>query len=115
MNGTVAMENFLQKLVLKKTFWLFFIGLGFAIPIFRTLNRELPPPLPVHYKINPYELTNQFGQPFGSQQLMGKVYIANFMFTNCPTSCKKMIDVMKTVQKRVKGVGTKNSHCYFFR
>jgi protein SCO1/2 len=38
---------------------------------------------------------------------MGKYYIANFMFTSCPTTCPALMDRMDVVQKRIRGLGTK--------
>lgn len=34
-----------------------------------------------------FQLTNQDGQPFGSSQLHGKVWIADFIFTTCRGPC----------------------------
>ena len=34
-----------------------------------------------------FRLTNQRGQPFGSSELTGKIWIANFIFTTCPGPC----------------------------
>jgi len=39
--------------------------------------------------------------------LEGKFYIANFMFTSCPTSCPALMAKMDLVQKRIRGLGTK--------
>ena len=37
--------------------------------------------------VPPFELTNEKGQPFGSAQLAGKIWIADFIFTTCPGPC----------------------------
>lgn len=37
--------------------------------------------------IQPFEFTDQHGEPFGLEQLEGKVWIADFIFTNCETVC----------------------------
>lgn len=44
--------------------------------------------VPVLYDDLPaFELTNQAGQPFGRDELRGKVWVANFIFTRCPSIC----------------------------
>ncbi|RLA60080.1 MAG: SCO family protein [Epsilonproteobacteria bacterium] len=100
-------ETFIQKLVLNKTFWFIFILFGFSYPIFKSLRREIPNNLPVIFSLSEYKLTNEFGKPFGSEDLKGKVYIASFIFTSCATSCPQMMKKMQFIQKRLRGLGTK--------
>lgn len=47
----------------------------------------------------PFELVNQDGQPFGSAQLAGKIWIADFIFTNCPGPCPIISSRMSELQK----------------
>ncbi len=103
----VRNENGFEKLVSNKLFWLIFILLGFAYPIYRSINRELPPELPRLYKVPEFSLTDSFGKPFSNKDLNGKVYMASFMFTSCPTTCPGLIERMKVAQKRLKGLGQK--------
>lgn len=105
--GYYRADNWFQKLVRKKSFWLLFWVLSFSYPVYRTLNRTLPPPLPVYYQVPEFTLTNEFGKPFGTKELTGKFYIANFMFTSCPTTCPALMAKMDLVQKRIRGLGTK--------
>lgn len=100
-------ETFIQKLVLNKTFWFIFVLFGFSYPIYKSLNRELPPDLPAVFQLSDYKLTNEFGKPFGSDDLKGKVYVASFVFTSCPSTCPAMMKKMQIIQKRLKGLGTK--------
>jgi len=100
-------ETFIQKLVLNKTFWFIFILFGFSYPIIKSLNREIPNDLPIIYPLAEYKLTNEFGKPFGSHDLKGRVYLASFIFTSCPTSCPQSMKKMQIVQKRLRGLGTK--------
>ncbi len=37
-----------------------------------------------------FELTDQFGKPFTKADLMGKLTIAEFIFTRCPSACPVM-------------------------
>jgi protein SCO1/2 len=67
----------------------------------------MPPPLPVLYRVPEFSLTNEFNKNFGSSDLKGKYYIANFMFTSCPTTCPALMEKMDIIQNRIKGLGTK--------
>jgi protein SCO1/2 len=107
MTGYVREDNWFQKLVRMKSFWLIFWILSFSYPIYRSLNRILPPPLPIYYTVPEFSLTNEFNKSFGTKDLLGKYYIANFMFTSCPSSCPALMDKMDIIQKRIRGVGTK--------
>lgn len=107
MSGYVREDNWFQRLVRMKSFWFIFWALSFSYPIYRSLNRTLPPPLPVYSQVPEFTLTNEFNKPFGSKDLKGKYYIANFMFTSCPSTCPALMEKMDVIQKRIKGVGTK--------
>tara|TARA_R110000868_G_scaffold142387_1_gene359695 strand:- start:1687 stop:2376 length:690 start_codon:yes stop_codon:yes gene_type:complete len=109
MSTSIAYQrdhNTLERLVRHWAFWLGFMALAFCYPIYRSVNRELPPELPKLYQVPEFQLTNDFNKPFGSEQLNGKVYIANFMFTSCPTTCPALMEKMQQVQKRIRGVGS---------
>lgn len=46
-----------------------------------------------------FQLTNQDGQSFGSAQLAGKIWIADFIFTNCPGPCPMISSRMSELQR----------------
>jgi protein SCO1 len=46
-----------------------------------------------------FELVNQDAQPFGSGQLLGKIWIADFIFTSCPGPCPIISSRMSELQK----------------
>lgn len=46
-----------------------------------------------------FELVNQDAQPFGSTQLAGKIWIADFIFTSCPGPCPIISTRMSELQK----------------
>src|SRR6058998_1034129 len=50
-------------------------------------------------KVPPFELTNQNDQPFGSAQLAGKIWIADFIYTTCPGPCPMISSRMSELQK----------------
>jgi protein SCO1/2 len=46
-----------------------------------------------------FQLTNQNGEAFGSKQLAGKVWIADFVYTTCPGPCPMISGRMSELQK----------------
>ncbi len=48
------------------------------------------PKLPVLWSVPAFALTNQLGQPFGLDDLKGRVWLANTLFTTCPSLCPKL-------------------------
>ena len=46
-----------------------------------------------------FQLTNQNGQSFGSAQLSGKIWIADFIYTTCPGPCPMISSRMSELQK----------------
>jgi protein SCO1 len=46
-----------------------------------------------------FELLNQNGQPFGSAQLAGKIWIADFIYTTCPGPCPMISSRMSELQR----------------
>ena len=56
-------------------------------------------PLPSYGRLPDFELVNQDAQPFGSRQLTGKIWIADFIFTTCPGPCPIISTRMSELQK----------------
>jgi protein SCO1/2 len=48
-----------------------------------------------------FTLTDQDGRAFGSAQLRGKPWIANFVFTQCPGVCPTLTAAMRAIQTRL--------------
>jgi len=46
-----------------------------------------------------FQLTNQDGQPFGSAQLNGKIWIVDFIFSTCPGPCPMISSRMSELQR----------------
>jgi protein SCO1/2 len=105
--GILRTTNVVERLVRRPLFWVLFCTFGFAYPIYRSLNRILPPELPIIAQVPAFELISENGQRFGSKDLKGRVYLANFAFSRCPTTCPKMLLEMEKIQKRVRGTGQK--------
>jgi protein SCO1/2 len=54
------------------------------------------------HKIGHFSFTDQTGVAFGSNELKGKVYVAEYFFTTCGTICPKMTKQMQRVQNAMK-------------
>lgn len=59
-----------------------------------------PKPLPVLGIVPAFELTSQDGAVWSSKSLDGKPYVANFIFTRCPTICPTFTAKMASIQKK---------------
>lgn len=51
------------------------------------------------FTVPPFELVDQRGAPFGSAQLNGKVWVATFFFTSCPSICPRLMDRAQVLAK----------------
>lgn len=60
------------------------------------------PDLPVLYAVPPFKLTSERGQEFSSESLKGQVWLADFIFTNCPGPCLRMSAQMKKFETQVR-------------
>jgi cytochrome oxidase Cu insertion factor (SCO1/SenC/PrrC family) len=49
--------------------------------------------------VPPFQLTNQDGRPFGSSNLAGKIWIADFIYSTCPGPCPMISSRMSEMQK----------------
>jgi cytochrome oxidase Cu insertion factor (SCO1/SenC/PrrC family) len=56
---------------------------------------------PVMLDVPEFSLTDQSGQSFGSDQLAGKVWIANFIFTRCQATCPAQTSRMRELQRHL--------------
>jgi protein SCO1/2 len=59
------------------------------------------PALDVFGNIPQFDLVAQNGQPFHSQALAGKIWVADFIYTTCPGPCPRMTSQMREVQDAV--------------
>ncbi len=55
--------------------------------------------LPNFGSVPPFQLTNQDREPFGSANLAGKIWIADFIYTTCPGPCPMISSRMSEMQK----------------
>jgi len=55
------------------------------------------------HRIGDFTFTDQNNKAFGLNDVKGKVFVAEYFFTNCGTICPKMTAQMERVQKRFRG------------
>lgn len=61
-------------------------------------------PLPVLTEVPDFTLTRESGESFSSaQSLRGHVWIANFVFTTCPSICPTLTSQMGNLERRTRG------------
>ncbi len=80
--------------------WLFLLAsIGvFVYALMKVRERNAPQPLPVFGEVkHDFHLTNQWGETLSLKDLEGKVWIAYFFFSTCPSICpimnRNMVDV----------------------
>ena len=88
----------LKKLVLNKWFWALFSALMFGLPIYKSINRTLPPEIPKQFQIPDFTLQAENGSNFQWSSLKGKFVLVNFQFTRCPSICKELMIKTQEIQ-----------------
>jgi protein SCO1/2 len=102
MIGTAAV---LVVIALGATLWLLRADdtTASAMPAARILpnpaSSDASAPLPVLFDAPSFSLTDQNGKSFGSDQLHGKVWVADFVFTECQGLCPMMTQHLAEFQK----------------
>jgi protein SCO1/2 len=64
--------------------------------------------LPVYGEAPDFVLTSQAGQEFTRRGLEGKIWAADFIFTNCTGPCPRMSAQMRQIQKAVREIPNVN-------
>ena len=60
------------------------------------------------YKIEPFEFTNQHNEKVSLDDLKGKVWLAQFVFTDCTAACPPMMVNMTEVDKKLTEEGVED-------
>ena len=55
-----------------------------------------------YHRIADFSLTNQNGKTLTQNDFKGKIYVADFFFTTCPSICVAMTDNLIKVQEKIK-------------
>jgi protein SCO1 len=58
--------------------------------------------LPDYGRVPEFRMTDSQGQFFDSKELFGKVWVADFIYTNCPGPCPRMTSQMHRLQRQLK-------------
>lgn len=66
----------------------------------RPFMRHVPEAPPVLLQVPEFELQDQDGRPFRLETMRGKVWVAGFFFTTCPSVCPKISRAMLDLQQR---------------
>ncbi|KYF61139.1 hypothetical protein BE11_22830 [Sorangium cellulosum] len=88
--------------------WVALTSLAGLVALFfvsRAVRSHAAEPPAIRIPLPAFELTDQRGQRFGLEQLRGRVWIADFIFTTCPTVCPKLTQRMKEIEQRSRDLG----------
>ena len=85
--------------------WAALLALLFGVPIFRSVTRRIGASPMVLGTLPAFTLTDQRGQPFGTRELTGKVWVADFIFTACQEACPLLSQKMAEVGRRARKLG----------
>jgi protein SCO1/2 len=100
-----ASGGLVGRVLARPLFWVVTLAVLFGLPLGRTLVRRLPPPPPVLASLPAFSMTDQMGQSFGTRDLAGKVWVADFIFTSCQTMCPVLTQKMAEIAKRARHLG----------
>lgn len=93
------------QLVARPAFWIVLVSMLALVPIAQGMSGQLPDPPPKLYELPTFELTSEKGHPYGTDQLKGRVWVASFVFTSCPSICPGLMEKMQEVQHRTRNAG----------
>lgn len=96
---------FTARLIQNPLVWAVVMGALFGIPVYRSMTRRLTASPPILGGLPAFTLTDQRGQPFGSRELTGKIWVADFIFTSCQAVCPMLSERMAEVGKRARHLG----------
>ena len=72
------------------------IPILFLVIVLFSCSRE---PLPILGEIPSFELIDNYGEPFTEENIGGKIWVADLIFTTCAGPCPIMSTEMKSVHK----------------
>jgi len=81
--------------------WTFFLAAILALPLARQALGPPARPLPVLGAVPDFHFTDQNGASFGPETLAGKPWVADFVFTRCPSVCPLMTERLAALQPRL--------------
>jgi protein SCO1/2 len=82
--------------------WVGFAAVVLAVPMGVLLFRQtVQPDLPSLGDLPAFSLVAEDGKPFRKDDLLGRVWIADFVFTSCADACPRLQAKMKSLQDRL--------------
>lgn len=77
----------------------------YKIQVFNPKSDMCPPPAngDTMHRIPPFSFVSQDGKTVTEQDFKGKIYVADFIFTRCPSICPVMTSELTRVQEAFKG------------
>lgn len=103
-DGQHPLQAAVSAAVARPLFWAVALAALAAWPVVWAARTPLPRPPPVLGTLPPFQLTDQVGRPFGSADLAGRVWVASFIFTRCPTACPAITRQMARIQARTENL-----------
>jgi protein SCO1/2 len=99
-----------MSLLRRPWFWTSLASIILAAAFLYALNlrhRADAAPLMKYATLSDFQLVDQSGAPFGSRELRGRAWVANFIFTRCATVCPAFTAKMAELQTRTASLGDK--------
>ncbi len=89
------------KLVLHPA-WVVFAALALALPMGVLMFRQaVRPELPILANLPQFSLVDEHGKTFRRDDMLGRVWVADFVFTSCADACPKLQNKMRRLQERL--------------
>jgi protein SCO1/2 len=95
-----ARGGWLYRAFIRRPWHFAAVALLIVITGLRPFMRRVPDPPPVLLQLPGFALTDQNGEAFTKDDLRGKVTVAGFIFTTCPSTCPKISRAMLELQQR---------------
>ena len=70
-------------------------------PTIELVVNDKPNPLPVISKVAPFSLTNHLGNPITETNVLGRPWLANVIFTRCPTVCPRITQTIAKISPQL--------------
>src|SRR5262245_10494853 len=82
------------QLLARPLFWTALAAVAASVAVALAAKRLRPPALRALGSVPDFHLLDQRSAAFGTEQLRGKVWVAGFIFTRCPSVCPKLTRCM---------------------
>ena len=73
-------------------------------PVQESPQTQNPERLLVYGSVPDFSLTNHLGRAYGKQELIGKIWIANFIFTRCSATCPVQTMMMENLREQLSAL-----------